>query len=162
MADSERLIPPAPFSRVSLARFSHRLRRRGCAVGADGRDKENVAVAPTVRKRVKFDKRVYHGPVAVRGRPTAAAVRGILKRGRPADGRGGADDAVPNRMRMYDAPVTSFYIGAGEHLLLTAVKRPRTPRPPDGANKIRRFGTEIGSYLTSKRYPAARRDSTDV
>lgn len=183
MADFERLIPvdgedgdgrpvsrTSSFSRMSLARFSQRLRRRGGAVAADDEhDKENAHV---VGKRVKFDKRVYHGPVAPpsdrSGGAPYAAVRGILKTstGR-AERRGtapgtvgysnrGYDDTVPNRMRMYDVPVTSFYIGASDHLQLPpAVKRSSSaaaaaPRP-EPCKKTRRFGTEIGSYTGSRR-----------
>lgn len=177
--DTEPAVPvtrSSSFSRSSLARFSlQRFRRRGWTVGVDdggdecgGPDKENVirqlqpppAVA-VVGKRVKFDKRVYHGPV--RGRPRTA-VRGILKTARPVvtgaateGGNGGngytnagCDDAVPNRMRMYDVPVTSFYIGAGEHLQLPPLPAKRGCSSVAGAaclsKKTRRFGTDIGSY----------------
>lgn len=186
MTDFELLIPvdwkdadgmktaPAPtvsrsssFSRLSLARFSQRLCRRGWTVG-DGPDKENAGVvgrAPPLRtavgKRVKFDKRVYHGPIRNRRDETMVAVcRGILKSSTAATVAAGysntrCDDAVPNRMRMYDIPVTSFYIGADEHLQLmplqTAKRRNSatvTPETPEGreAKKTRRFGTELGSY----------------
>lgn len=179
MADFERLIPavdgddgpprrpgqPAAasrsssFSRLSLSRFSQRLRRRGWTVAADDgdQDKENRGrprpPPPVAAKRVKFDKRVYLGPV--RDRPCrTAAVRGILKtpaaEGSSSAGYACCDDAVPNRMRMYDVPVTSFYIGAGEHLQLMP---PRTAKrcSPGAARQTkktcRRFGTEIGSWL---------------
>lgn len=161
------------FSRASLARFSQRLRRRGRTVGVDdgGQDKENdvrgIALPPPVPvavKRVKFDKRVYHGPVRCHSSKTPLAVRGILKtstasRRAPAAAGVCYSDAcrdsssVPNRMHMYNVPVTSFYIGAGEHLELpaaTAVKRCLTAADAGEreSKKTRRFGTEIGSYNT--------------
>lgn len=191
MADFERLIPvdepedgttttvarSSSFSRASLARFSlQRFRRRGWIVGADDQDKENAAAVPrpTVPgKRVKFDERVYHGPVRSKSASAAAAAaaavgfpvyRGILKTssssdsGRPAvaaDARSGCG-AVPDRMRMYAMPVTSFYIGA--HDGDDCDERRARPRPetvkrpscvaggalPHGSKKVRRFGTEIG------------------
>lgn len=157
------------FSRASLARFSQRFRRRGWTVGADdggGQDKENdvrrIPPAVAAVKRVKFDKRVYHGPVRTRGGiPAPFSARGILKTStapnRTAAGGGGYTNAgrdsssVPNRMRMYDVPVTSFYIGVGEHLelpALAAVKRCATAADAGEreSKKTRRFGTEIGSY----------------
>lgn len=173
MADIERLIPPpvsvsssssSSFTRVSLARFSQRLRHRGWTVAVT--DKENVPPPPpVVDKRVKFDKRVYHGPV--RCRPVRD-VRGILKtssgaRAAAIGGNARSDAAVPNRMRAYDEPVTSFYIGTGEHLQMpppTAVKRSSTMATATAAAAVtttatgaartakktkRRFGTEIGS-----------------
>lgn len=163
------------FSRLSLARFSQRLRRRGSAIG-DEPDKENVAVVggrtqslrTVVRKCVKFDKRVYHGPIRDRRDQTLVTThRGILKTSPVENGRPqstqttigysntGYDDAVPNRMRMYDIPVTSFYIGANEHLqlmTLTTTKRCSSSAMVASevggqkAKKIRRFGTELGSY----------------
>lgn len=190
MTDFERLIPvdepedsdrtgrtvtrSSSFTRASLARFSlQRLRRRGWTVGVDDQDKENAAdgapVNPTVPgKRVKFNERVYHGPV----RSKTAAVgfpvyRGILKTSSaasrtaiansghsPVDVRrvGGCGGVVPDRMRMYAMPVTSFYIGAHDD--------EPCPQPPPGtvkrssvtaagashqSKKVRRFGTEIGS-----------------
>ncbi|KAF0759539.1 ankyrin repeat and fibronectin type-III domain-containing protein 1 isoform X2 [Aphis craccivora] len=184
MADIERLIPAADrccetgagprvsrvssFSRASLARFSQRLRRRGWTVGAD-QDKENADAvyrpalpprpAPVV-KRVKFDERVYHGPVGGH----RCGGRGILKDA-PAGPvaarcRSSAvgysnvsytDDAVPNRMRMYDVPVTSFYIAADDDRLQpTAFAAKRSSSSIVGAlrdaKKTRRFGTDIGSY----------------
>ncbi|XP_025415645.1 ankyrin repeat and fibronectin type-III domain-containing protein 1 isoform X2 [Sipha flava] len=194
MADFERLIPadsedgvrPAvsrssSFSRMSLARFSQRLRRRGGTVGADEQDKENAHVTGhsrdqhVVGKRVKFDKRVYHGPVAPlfdrSGGVPYAAVRGILKTssgraercGTAAGTAGysnrGYDDTVPNRMRMYDVPVTSFYIGANDHLHLPpAVKRSSSVAAsavaapwPESCKRTRRFGTEIGTSISSLR-----------
>jgi len=194
MADFERLIPAdrrengtvaadrvsrvSSFSRVSLVRFSQRLRRRGWTVCAD-QDKENVtavyrpALPPPVPvvKRVKFDERVYHGPVCGHGcAATALGHRGGILKDAPADPVAArclssaigysnvsyADgDDVPNRMRMYDVPVTSFYIGAGDDRL-------PGPLPPStfsakrsssavvsalrDAKKTRRFGTDIGSY----------------
>lgn len=178
MADFERLIPsdvvdiPRPvarsssFTRMSLARFSQRLCRRGWTVGmddgTDGQDKENaVRLPPTnplVVKRVKFDKRVYHGPVW--DRSGTVAIRGILKTssaaaaGRTAVGQtnAGYDDGIPNRMRMYEVPVTSFYIGAAEHLQLEPAASGPGKRCSSAAvagghefKKTRRFGTDIGS-----------------
>lgn len=167
------------FSRASLARFSQRLRRRGWTVGADdgcggGQDKENDVRGiplppPAAVKRVRFDKRVHHGPVRSHGGTAGApfSARGILKtsaasRRTAADGGVGFANAgcdpssVPNRMRMYDVPVTSFYIGAGEHLQLPAsapVKRCATAADAGEreSKKTRRFGTEIGSYNNEKR-----------
>lgn len=146
MADFERLIPApvtvsSSFTRQSLARFSQRLRHRGWTVAAAG--KENVPPPPpAVDKRVKFDKRVYHGPV--RCRP-AGDVRGILKTS--SGTRPGQQPA--NRMRAYDEPVTSFYIGAGEHLRMpsspTAVKRSGAAETAKKTAK-RRFGAETGSF----------------
>lgn len=182
MADFERLIPldcagepddqtgpvravarSSSFTRMSLARFSQRLCRRGWTVGADdgvgGQDKENwlppqqqQQQPPIVVKRVKFDKRVYHGPVWHR-RAGTTAVRGILKTSpvtaeRPVGySNAGYDDAVPNRMRMYDVPVTSFYIGAAEHLQLMPPGKRCSAAAVGGheAKKTRRFGTDIGS-----------------
>lgn len=184
MADFERLIPrtrddaangktrsaacrSSSFTRISLARLSQRLRRRGWTVGADdgGQDKENVrdggrATPPRAGKHVRFDKRVYHGPVRDRA-GSADGVRGILKKrtataaaAREPNGAPVREDAVPNRMRMYDVPVTSFYIGAGEHLLLMppppptlSAKRCVSSTAASGereAKKTRRFGTDIG------------------
>lgn len=189
MADFERLIPvdepeddgptaaaaaalvarSSSFSRASLARFSlQRFRRRGWTVGADDQDKENAAAVPrpTVPgKRVKFDERVYHGPVRSKTAVGFPAYRGILKTsssnsGRPvvaaatataaAEARLG-NGAVPDRMRMYAMPVTSFYIGAHDD---EPCARPETVKRsscaaggalPDRSKKVRRFGTEIGS-----------------
>lgn len=192
MADFERLIPAdrletgtvsvsrvSSFSRASLARFSQRLRRRGWTVGAD-QDKENVtavyrpALPPPVPivKRVKFDERVYHGPVC--GHECGATVfgrRGGILKDAPAGpvaprclssaigyanvSYSDGDDVVPNRMRMYDVPVTSFYIGAGDDRLLGSqptstftAKRSSSAvvGPLRDAKKTRRFGTDIGSY----------------
>jgi len=197
MADFERLIPAdrretgtgpvsrvPSFTRASLARFSQRLRRRGWTVGAD-QDKENVVAAvyrpalppravPVV-KRVKFDDRIYHGPVCGHGCGGATTFGGGRRGGILKDAPAGpvaarclssavgysnvsytdGDDAVPNRMRMYDVPVTSFYIGAGDDRL--PVSQPSSAfaakRSSSGvvsalrdAKKTRRFGTDIGSY----------------
>lgn len=186
MADFERLIPRArddedcvdrsraanvrsaavsrssSFTRMSLARLSQRLRRRGWTVAADdggggGQDKENARAPPpppVAGKHVKFDKRVYHGPVRDRCR-SADGVRGILKNRTAVPGRG---DAVPNRMRMYDVPVTSFYIGADEHLLLKPTASAKRCGPPSVAagdesepKKTRRFGTDIGNTSSRTR-----------
>lgn len=134
------------FSRASLARFSRRLRRRGWTVAADD-DKENDFGA-AADKRVKFDKRVYHGPVYDRsraGEPGRGTVRGILKTSSRDRAR---RLAVPDRMRMYDVPVTSFYIGAGEHLTLPVKRQcPLTLAATREPKKTRRFGTDIGSYV---------------
>jgi len=196
MADIERLIPVdrcetgtgrpvsrvPSFTRASLARFSQRLRRRGWTVGAD-QDKENVVAAvyrpapppavPVV-KRVKFDDRVYHGPVCGHG-CGAATYGGRRGGGILKDAPAGpvaarclssavgysnvsytdGDDAVPNRMRMYDVPVTSFYIGAGDDRLPVSQQSSTfaAKRSSSGvvgalrdAKKTRRFGTDIGSY----------------
>ncbi|XP_022170944.1 uncharacterized protein LOC111034176 isoform X1 [Myzus persicae] len=200
MADFERLIPVdhretgtvasarvsrvPSFSRSSLVRFSQRLRRRGWTVGAD-QDKENVVAVyrpalpqpvPVV-KRVKFDERVYHGPVCGHGfAPTAFSRRGGILKDAPAGpvtarcrsstvgysnvSYTDADDVVPNRMRMYDVPVTSFYIGAGDDRL-PVQQTPSTfaaKRSSSGfvgalrdAKKTRRFGTDIGTSISSLR-----------
>jgi len=195
MADFERLIPAdrretgtvaadrvsrvSSFSRASLARFSQRLRRRGWTVGAE-QDKENVtavyrpALPPPVPvvKRVKFDERVYHGPVCGHGcGATAFGRRGGILKDAPAGpvaarclsstigysnvSYADGDDAVPNRMRMYDVPVTSFYIGAGDDRLPVSLppstcSAKRSSSAVVGAlrdaKKTRRFGTDIGSY----------------
>ncbi|XP_050538090.1 ankyrin repeat and fibronectin type-III domain-containing protein 1 isoform X9 [Daktulosphaira vitifoliae] len=179
MAEFERLIPldddhsppaqhthagPATFSRLSLARFSQRF-RRGWTVAVDNgeSDKENATAA--AGKRVKFDKRVYHGPVVQGSRPTC--VRSILKTGdRSAPGTANtvlrdcyADDGnVPNRMRLYDVPVTSFYIAANEPLTRSVNKQHQQIKrcasvmsARKEANKYRRFGTDIGTSISSQR-----------
>lgn len=180
MAECERLIPldddddspppaqhdrllngagPAAFSRLSLARFSQRF-RRGWTVAVDGaggsQDKENATAAT---KRVKFDKRVYHGPVSG---SRATCVRGILKTADRSASAGTANtvlrdcvggDDVPNRMRLYDLPVTSFYIGAGESLPEPhkhQIKRCASMMAGRSeAKKYRRFGTDIGWLLVN-------------
>lgn len=176
MVAAARVSRVSSFSRASLARFSQRLRRRGWTVSAD-QDKENVtavyrpALPPPlpVVKRVKFDERVYHGPVCGYGcGATMFGRRGGILKDAPAGpvaarcpssaigysnvSYADGDEAVPNRMRMYDVPVSSFYIGAGDDCLPLpplAFSAKRSSSAVVGvlrdAKKTRRFGTDIGS-----------------